>query len=179
MKRKFIQCFLETFLIKSGRKFGGDQGDNFDDSLLPKFTSVHYLSGIRFSNLTRIQSCQFIYKSSEDKHSRIESSFHGGYGDKFDSPYKYDLDDDERIGEVSIKSSLVDFYNASHFPYTKRVVIGLQFLTTKGRSIPPDSYLVGDDVESERFSGYTLGYVTGNDSLKIDQLQFFWYRTKT
>jgi hypothetical protein len=54
----------------------------------------------------------------------------------------------------------------------------LKFITTKVRSIPPDIYLAGNDVELEYFPGYTLGYVTGKSGLRIDQLQFFWYRTK-
>jgi hypothetical protein len=29
---------------------------------------------------------------------------------------------------------------------------------------------------TERFDGYTLGYVTGQSGLLIDQVQFFWYK---
>lgn len=177
-KRQTIPMLLETFLIIAGEKFGGDQGDPFDDSQLSNFTYNHYLSGIRFSNLSRVESCQFIYRSSHDNQSRIESLVHGGYGDQFNSSFNYELEEDERIEQVSVKTSWLDFYNATNFPFTKKVIVGLQFTTTKNRSIPPGLYLIGDGVRYERFPGYTLGYATGNDALKIDQLQFFWYRTK-
>jgi hypothetical protein len=62
--------------------------------------------------------------------------------------------------------------------FTTTVIRGLKFITTKGRRIPPGIPLTGNDVVTEQFLGYTLGYVTGKSGLRVDQLQFFWYRSE-
>jgi hypothetical protein len=193
---------LEPLLIISGRKFGGDGGDNFDDSSSPNFTSSHYVSGFVFSDIDVFDACQFIYTSSHDNQSRIESSVRGYGGNKIKSTYKYYLTADERIELVQVKSfneplddsndytynetlyESNDYtYNerlddSNDYTYTQKLVRGLKFVTTKGQRIPPGPLLTGNDVQSENFTGYTLGYVTGRSGQKIDQLQFFWYRMK-
>ncbi len=166
---------LETLLIKAGRKFGGDGGSDFDDSSSPNFTYSHYLSGLLFSGIFGFDGCQFIYKSSPDNQSRIQSSVHGNGGNTINSTHKYYLNADERIEEVRVKSYNVQFGSDR---VIAKIIRGLQFVTTKNRTIPPDILLTGDQVESESFRGYTLGYVTGKSGQSINQLQFFWYRTK-
>ena len=92
----------------------------------------------------------------------------------------YHLEHDEKISEVRVKSSDITFTTSAKNLFTTRIVKGLQFITTKGRQIPSDVIVAGDDddgVESESYPGYTLGYATGRAGLMIDQLQFFWYRT--
>jgi hypothetical protein len=166
---------LETLLIKTGRKFGGDGGSDFDDSSSQNFTYSHYLSGFLFSGIFGFDGCQFIYTSSYDKQSRIESSVRGNGENTMDWTHKYYLNADERIEEVRVKS-----YNAQFGSdrVMAKIIGGLQFVTTKNRTIPPDISLTGDQVESESFPGYTLGYATGKSDQNINQLQFFWYRTK-
>ena len=178
-KRKRLRYRLETSLIKAGQIFGGDGGEFFDDSLLPLFTYTHYLSGIILSKSGKFDACQFIYTSLRDNQSRIESIVHGINGRPIDSAYAYYLDKDERIEEVSVTSSNVTFVvvNVANSFYKTKVTKGLKFLTTKGRTIPSGALRAGGDMQSERFSGYTLGYATGRSGLVIDRLQFFWYRT--
>ncbi len=81
--------------------------------------------------------------------------------------------------KVQVKLLLETFINAYNgLKFTTKIIRGLQFITTKDRRIPPGISLTGDDVETEQFLGYTLGYVTGKSGLRIDQLQFFWYRVE-
>jgi hypothetical protein len=171
--------FLDTIFIKAGRNFGGDSGVDFDDSLLPNFTSSHYLSGFLFSDIDRFDACQFIYASSHHNQSRIESNVHGDDGRKMiNATYKYLLQDDERIEYVQVKSSFMTFIPENTYSPTKKIIRGLKFVTTKRRAIPPDINLIGNDVESEHFPGYTVGYATGRSDQNINQLQFFWYLTE-
>jgi hypothetical protein len=169
---------LDTILIKAGRKFGGDGGNDFDDSFLPNFTSSHYVSGILFSDIVDFNACQFIYKSSRDNQSRIVSIVHGNGGKKINSTYIYNLTADERIKHVQVRSFYKTFYSSNAYVVdTRKVITGLKFITTNNRTIPPNFNIIRNDVESEEFLGYTLGYVTGKSDEQIDQLQFFWYRT--
>jgi hypothetical protein len=93
--------------------------------------------------------------------------------------YKYHLNDNERVEKVQIKALFETFINANNgLKFTTKIIRGLQFITTKGRRIPSGIPLTGNDVETEQFLGYTLGYVTGKSGLRIDQLQFFWYRSE-
>jgi hypothetical protein len=89
--------------------------------------------------------------------------------------YEYHLDDDERIEKVQVESSPWTFPGDDDVRWTTQIIIGLKFITTKNRTIPSDIPLTGNDVQSEYFPGYTLGYVTGKSDLRINQLQFFWY----
>ncbi len=164
-------------MIKAGRKFGGDRGNDFDDSSLPNFTCSHYVSEILFSDIDGFDACQFIYKSSRDNQSRIESNVHGGDGKKINLTHKYYLNADERIKHVQVGLFYKNLYSSNVYVVTRKVITGLKFITTNNRTIPPDFNLTGNDVQSENFTGYTLGYVTGRSDGKIDQLQFFWYRT--
>jgi hypothetical protein len=157
--------------------FGGDGGSDFDDSSLPNFTCSHYVSEILFSDINGFYACQFIYKSSRDNQSRIESSVHGGNGKKINSKHIYNLTADERIKDVQVKSFNRTLLGNNNYKSVPKLVTGLKFITTNNRTIPPDFNLTGDDVQSENFTGYTLGYVTGKSGGRIDQLQFFWYRT--
>lgn len=167
--------FLETFLIKAGRIFGG--GD-FDDSSIPMFTSSHYLSGFRCSNLKNVDACQFIYTSAQNNHSQIESGIHGGDERLTNASFEYHLNYDERIHQVRIGSVLTRFLVNNGITYTTTLINGIQFVTRKGRMVPSDIVLAHCKVETEYFPGYTLGYVTGRSGLRIDQLQFFWYLTE-
>ncbi len=128
--------------------------------------------------MKNLVSCQFNYISFHHNQSRIESSVHGGNGQRIDSPYEYQLDKDERINKVQVKSFPMPVAHYNGVKITTKIITGLQFITTKDRRIPSDITLTGKDVETEQFLGYTLGYVTGKSGLRIDQLQFFWYRTK-
>jgi hypothetical protein len=166
---------LETLLIKAGQKFGGDGGGDFDDSSLRMFTPSHYLSGFVFFDIENFDSCQFIYTSSHDNQSRIASNTYGLYEGEINSTLEYHLNDDERIDQVRVKSYEVKFTSSGQIT---KIIRGLQFVTTKGRSIPPGILLTGYNVQFESIPGYTLGYVTGKTGVRIDQLQFFWYRTK-
>ena len=76
-----------------------------------------------------------------------------------------------------MKISNITFISPDESRYTTKVVRQLQFTTTKGQRIPPGIALEDNDVQSESFSGYTLGYATGKAGLRIDQLQFYWYQT--
>lgn len=128
--------------------------------------------------LGEIDSCQFIYTSSQNNHSRIKSPLHGLSHGKKDLAKEYHLKDDERIEEIYVKASDVFFLGHNNTVNAVKVIKRLQFITTSGRQIPPDIALTGDDVKFEHIPGYTLGYATGKTGSKIDQLQFFWYRTK-
>jgi hypothetical protein len=165
----------EPLLINSGRQFGGDGGDNFDDSSSEKFTPSHYVSGFIFSDIDGFDACQFIYTSSHDNQSRIESDVHDDGGNKINSTHKYSLNADERIDQVQFKSYNRTFINNGQIA---NIIRGLKFVTTKGQRIPPGLLLKGNDVQSKNFTEYTLGYVTERLGGGIDQLQFFWYRTK-
>jgi hypothetical protein len=93
--------------------------------------------------------------------------------------YEYHLNDNERVEKVQVKALLEPFINPNNrLKFTTKIIRGLKFITTKGRRIPPGIPLTGNDVETEQFLGYTLGYVTGKSGLRIDQLQFFWYRAE-
>lgn len=121
---------------------------------------------------------QFIYRSLENNtQSVIESTVHGLYGVQIDSKLKYNLDQDERVVKVLLKSGDILFSTPDDTRFTAKVVAGLEFITTKGRRIPPGILLEDDEIEYEGFPGYTLGYATGRSGLVIDQLQFYWYRT--
>lgn len=169
---------LDISLIKAGQLFGGNGGANFDDSLLLNFTPNHYLSGLIISNTNRTHVCQFIYRSPYTNQSRILSPVHGNLGRPMKSTHVYHFDDDERVEEVTILSSNQTYTTSKKTSFTTVIVKGFQFITTKGRIIPADIPLIDDDIRSERFPGYILGYVTGKEGLAIDQLQFMWYRAK-
>jgi hypothetical protein len=165
-------------LIKAGRKFGGDGGSDFDDSLLPNFTYSHYLSGVIIFDTENFDSCQFIYTSFQQNQSQIESNIYGLHVSPTNRTGKYHLDQDERIEKVQVQSLEKRFSRHDESTFNLRMITRLIFITTKGRSIPPNTNLTGTGVEVEYFPGYTLGYVTGKSGSKIDQLQFFWYRTE-
>jgi hypothetical protein len=97
---------------------------------------------------------------------------------KINRTHEYYLNDDERIEKVQVKSLRTAFSRHDGSSFAIKIITGLKFITTKGRSIPPDINLTGNGVELESFPGYTIGYVTGKSGTKIDQLQFFWYRTE-
>jgi hypothetical protein len=106
----------------------------------------------------------------------MESNIHGNHGQKIHSAVEYDLNQDERIYVVQVNTIMVQFTSDSNKSYTTEIIINLQFFTNKGRTIPPNTSVEGN-VYTERFNGYTLGYATGRAGLRIDQIQFFWYRT--
>ncbi len=136
------------------------------------------MSEILFSDIDGFNACQFIYKSSRDNQSKIESRVYGANGQRMNTTYEYHLDDDERIVKVQVKSVPDKYIKPNNgIKLTTQIIRGLKFITTKGRSIPPNINLTGNGLEVEYFPGYTLGYVTGRSDGKIDQLQFFWYRT--
>jgi hypothetical protein len=120
----------------------------------------------------------FIHLSHHNQ-SRIESKIYGGNGERMNTTYEYHLNDNERVEKVQVKALLETFINANNgLKFTTKIIRGLKFITTKNRTIPSDIPLTGNDVQSEEFHGYTLGYVTGKSGLRIDQLQFFWYRVE-
>lgn len=164
-------------MIKAGQRFGGDGGAYFDDSSSLLFTHTHHLSGITLSTSGELDSCQFIYSSPCQNQSDIESDIHGLNGVRINSTSTYYLDHDERIKKVSVKSYNITFVSPDESRYSTKVVRRLQFTTTNGQRIPPGIALEDNTVQSESFPGYTLGYATGKAGLRIDQLQFYWYRT--
>jgi hypothetical protein len=174
--RKTDKIVESTTLVKAGRKFGGDGGEIFDDSKLPMFTYYHYLSGFACNSMFGLDGCQFNYTSSDGNKSRVES-IRGNSGNKTDSTHKYNLNPQERIKEVRVISYGVQFVKNGP---TEKIIRGLQFVTTNNTIIPQNVPSTGSQDDSESFPGYTLGYVTGKSSDKrIDQLQFFWYRTES
>ena len=173
----FLVC-LDLSLVKVGQPFGESVGQDFDDSLLANFTYTHYLSGLIISNIDEYPSCQFIYRSPCDDGSLIFSPIHGNYERPMNLTLKYVLDVDERIEEVMMISSKHIVHDPNRDHLNTVAIKKLQFKTSKDRFIPARNRLVYGDFQSERFPGYTLGYVTGKAALAIDQLQFVWYRTK-
>ena len=169
---------LDISLIRAGHPFGGNGGDNFDDSLLLNFTSTHYLSGFIISNTNQFDACQFIYRSPYENQSLILSPVHGSFGRPMHSTRIYHFDDDERVENVIVISSDQTYGSPGKTYYTTDIVKGFQFITTKGRTIPADISHINGAGRSERFPRYVLGYVTGKVGLSIDQLQFMWYRIK-
>ena len=173
-----MSCFLVISLVKAGQRFGGSGGQDFDDSLLVNFTHTHYLSGLIIFSEHEYPWYQFIYRSASDNQSLIVSLTHGNYGGSINSTHTYHLDDDERVDEVTVGFSNYLFGDPNNNHFSTVLIKGLQFRTTKGRTIPPDFPLLNSDIRSERFPGYILGYAAGSSALAIDQLQFVWYRTK-
>ena len=164
--------------MKYGRKFGGgDIGVTFDDSLSPWFTTSHYLSGVIYSYIHRFTIGGFLYTSLDDNQTHNDSDFSRFYRTEGNSSTKYELDSDERIGKVSVDCSNLNIYEINEISVPTRTVTGVQFYTTKNRTIPPYIKLRGENVQYEFFPGYTLGYVTGTAANEIGQLQFVWYRT--
>lgn len=88
---------------------------------------------------------------------------------------KFEFDRDEKVNKVEghlIQHTMV-LPNGTNL--TMLIIIGIVFSTTKDRASPSYNGR-SDEVFSEEFDGYTLGYVTGKSSEYIEQLQFFWYR---
>lgn len=142
----------------------------------------YYLSEFSISSLDRFDACQFTYRSSRGDQSRIESPVHGNGKQPISLPHEYRLDDDERIKQVHVLTTVdivVDTDNTTH-PGIKRIkrIQKFQFITTKNRKLPNRVVLPDNGFQTENFLGYTLGYVTGRTGLIIDQLQFVWYRTE-
>lgn len=168
--------------IKVGQKFGGlgDGGplQSFDDSTSPNFTYAHYLSGLTVFYKYDYPWCQFIYRSAYDNQSVVLSRIRGNYGSSIDSTHTYHLDADERVDEATVIFTNHVFGDPDKEHFKTVIIKALQFRTTKGRFIPPDFPPFDGDIRSERFPGYTLGYVIGSSALAIDRLQFVWYRTK-
>jgi hypothetical protein len=164
-------------LIKAGEKFGGTGGGYFDDSSLYAFTVHHYLSGIVTSaDNNDFDSCQFLYSSFYDNQNRIESIVHGKFGQKMESTQQFDLNPDENIYKVQVNVIDIVSVDSDGIRYPSKIIKGLKFFTTNGRSFPPYTFQA-EKIFTEQFHGYTLGYVTGKSGLRINQLQFFWYRT--
>jgi hypothetical protein len=129
--------------------------------------------------LDEIDSCYFIYTSSQNNQSQMKSPLHGPSHGKKDTVYEYHLTDDERIKGILVEASDVFFIGPNNTVNPAKVIKRLQFITTKGQHIPPNISFVDNDVKSEHMPGYTLGYATGKTGQKIDQLQFFWYRNRS
>ena len=154
---------------------GLDNGESFDDSFLPNFTPDHYLSGFITSNIDQLVSCQFIYKSSRDNQSRVESPVYGDSELPINSTHVYKIDDDDRICGVFVTwddKNLTDS-NGNHF--TSRILFKLQFITAKNRLIPPYFGPLTPDFRCKYGAKGVLAYATGKAAGRITQLQFIWY----
>ncbi len=166
---------LGTLLIKAGKKFGGEGGGYFDDSSSSSFTCSHYLNGV-VKNIDNngVIAYQFLYLSSHDNQSRIESIVHGNKPEKINvKPFL--LNEGERINKVQIHviNHTFPMSDGSRFP--TKIVNEVIFFTTKNRQTPSNFGHIGE-MFTESFDGYTLGYITEKAGTRIDQLQFFWYR---
>ncbi|CAF3112429.1 unnamed protein product [Rotaria socialis] len=164
----------EIILIKPGEKFGGINGDFFDDSAVPDFT-CRYISGISaYGNNESMESYQFSYSSDNDNQNSIETQVYGDQKSVISK--KFDVTKDERIYKVTgqIINEKIVAPNSTNIAVVR--ITGLQFFSTNGLVSPSYNGRLGQSF-TEKFDGYTLRYVTGRSTQYIHQLQFFWYRT--
>ena len=90
---------------------------------------------------------------------------------------EFEFDRNEKIYKVEghIIKEIIRTRNGTKI--TLLHITGLRFFSKERLASPAYNGLVGE-VFSEQFDGYTLGYVAGKASQYIEQLQFFWYRTR-
>ncbi|CAF4763832.1 unnamed protein product [Rotaria socialis] len=160
--------------IKSGTRFGGSGGDIFDDSSIRGFTNSYYLDGMTVgSQISPLESCQFIYSCPGNSENILKSDVHGK-STLINTTDRLCLAENERINEVQI---LVDgeILYVNDIPKWVPLIRGIRFFTTNGKATQPIDHLPGE-LCTEKIDGYTVGYVTGRSGLYVDQLQFNWYR---
>lgn len=161
--------------IIAGEKFGDIQGSAFDDSLMNSFTSFHYFRGIIMQTDDILHWIQCFYSSNSSSEDFLPGIIHG-IRDPTDLGEPFFLDEDEKIDKVQVKVRNVKLYNNHVVVGNPRLVVAVRFFTTKGRSSPDISQVTGDNY-TEKYSGYTLGYIAGRSGRYINQLQFYWYLT--
>lgn len=116
--------------------------------------------------------CQFSYSSPDNPGSILESALHGER--RSNDTDSFVLDENDRINKVQV---LVDDETLYVGGITKCVSLirGIRFFTTNGKFSRSIDHLPGE-LHTEKFDGYTVGYVSGRSGLRVDQLQFHWYR---
>jgi hypothetical protein len=172
----FCPCFLAKFGKNDGPVVVLDDGEGFDDSLLPGFTSDHYLGGLITCNTNELTSCQFIYKSSNGSQHRIVSPVHGASRKPIDPIHMYEIDDDDRICGAHVTWDDNNSTSSNKTHRISRVFLELQFVTAKGRLIPPYNGLISPKNKCNYGPKYVLRYVTGKATTeRITQLQLMWF----
>ena len=161
-------------MILVGKKYGGDGGSPFDDSLIQNFSCSFYIRGmISPKNSLAMDWIQFLYSSSNDPTTIIESTVIGTRGDS-EQDERFILHPDERVIKIHIKYASQSLY-VNGILQSIPLVRGIRLFTSANRV----SRLIDDnqgEILTEQYDGYTLGYARGRRGLRIDQLQFLWYR---
>jgi hypothetical protein len=114
--------------------------------------------------------------SSDDNGSPIESDTRGNQTSK--QVDKFDFGKNGKINRVHFTIIHKKWISPNGTNLTREIIIGIRFHSDDaGQANPLFRNQMGEKCDEE-FPGYTLGYVTGRAGLYIEQLQFFWYRTK-
>ncbi|UJR08900.1 hypothetical protein I4U23_013154 [Adineta vaga] len=153
---------LDSPLIKSGQKFGGNDGTFFQD-----FSSPNYLRGIiNYLGKNHIEAIQFLYSNPSYPDKVHETAIHG---DTVGAERKEEfyLEKDEKINKIQV--TYVD--DVAEEPWLQDI----RFFTTHGRSSSSIS-TVDRTLFTEEFDGYTVGYVSGMAGGWVNQIQFYWYK---
>ncbi len=135
LEKNYCLIVLGNLLIKAGKKFGGEGGGYFDDSSSSSFTCSHYLNGV-VRNIdidnNAVISYQFLYLSSHDNQSRIESIVHGNNAEKINVK-PFILNEGERINKVEIHVINVTFRMSEGSSFPTKIVNEVIFFTTENR----------------------------------------------
>jgi len=114
--------------------------------------------------------------SSDDNRIPIESDIHGNQTSK--QVDECDFETNGKINRVDFTIIQKKWISPNGTKLTREIIIGIRFHSYEaGRANPLFHDQLGEE-RGEEFPGYTLGYVTGRSGQYIEQLQFFWYRTK-
>jgi len=114
--------------------------------------------------------------SSDDNGSPVKFNTHGNQTSVFDHEFYFGKN--AKINRVHFKIIQKKWISPNGTNFTREIIIGIRFHSDDaGQANPLFHDQTGEEC-GEEFPGYTLGYVTGRAGLYIEQLQFFWYRTK-
>lgn len=157
----FTTCsVIDSSAIKSGQRFGANYGNYFED-----FKSPHYIRGMICYYGGSLLGCKFLYSSPDKPENILPSKIHGNITRSIRN-VEFRLNVSEKINKVQVavgRASWEDIH-----------IQGIRFFTTNGRSSHSIDY--GEQVLTEKFDGYTLGYINGTAGERLNQLQFHWYK---
>lgn len=162
--------------IKPGQKFGHSiDGTDFDDSTLPEFTYSHYFNEFAARHDSQgFEIYQFLYYSPYSKSRKIESPFYGNAS--FDASHEHAFgisDQIERVEGVLVNETI---RTSDGRNLTKCIITSLRFISKGGED---NYYKRSNGIRfSESFPNYVLAYITGKSGQYIEQIQFYWYRTR-
>ncbi len=139
------------------------------------FTSFDYIRGVIVQPDTILHWIQCFYSSNSSSKSFRLGPIHG-FREPQDRGELFFLDEEERISKVQVKLEYVQLYDDNVPAEKPKLVMAIQFFTTKGRSSPDISQAAGE-MYTEEYPGYTLGYIAGRSGRFIDIIQFYWYQT--